>query len=552
VFKHLTIKNYALIENLEIDFHKGLNIITGETGSGKSIMLGALGLILGERADKSAVFKGKSKCIVEGVFQITEESRGDFFEKNDLDFEEETRLRREVLTTGKSRAFINDTPVTLNVLKELGMRLVDIHSQHQTTRLNKPNYQLKLFDQFAGSHDFLSEYRVAYRKYTALESKVQELEDRKRTQLKEADFIKFQLQELEEANLGGLNSEEIDEEYNTLSNAEEITRSLYIVSDLLSEGETPAISSLKEAAVKLSGLENIGKAYSELSERLRSAIIEIEDLYSEVSQRIEGVEMDPKRLEHLENLKTVIFRLEQKHGVEGVASLLEIQSRLRERLGGIEHLDLDIESYRQQLKSQKEILQKAGLQLRKLRTAKVDAFAKQVEEVLESLNMKKAVFNVELTPLEEPGPNGMDTLKILFSANKGVDPQPIGRVASGGELSRLMLALKYLSSNKQESQSLVFDEIDTGVSGEVANSMGVIMKSMSQNVQLLAITHLPQIAAKGDTHYKVFKTEEEEGTTTSISQLNEDERIIEIAHMLSGKTMTEAAIANARDLLHLN
>jgi DNA repair protein RecN (Recombination protein N) len=535
---------------LEIDFQKGLNIITGETGSGKSIMLGALGLILGERAEKRVVMNGERKCIVEGSFSLDSAKWKSIFEQNDLDFDQTTILRREVLDSGKSRAFINDTPVNLKLLREIAIDLVDIHSQHQTIQLNDPQFQLNVIDSYADAKPEKSEYSEAYASYAEVRKRLAELKDQLQKERQELDFIQFQLKELNQVDLDKINEAEMEEEYSVLSNSEEIAQKLKGALDLLGEGENPIISSLKQTSSLLEELKDYSGTYAELSERLKSTFIELEDIEREIYAASESVEMDPQRLAQLEDLKTSIFRLEQKHQVNGVEALLERKDQLSARLTSSETLEDEIESLEKEQSSLLDQVLKKGKGLSQKRRAATEKFSKELVELLSLLNMKKASVEISLEKLEKPSPTGLDKVEILFSANKGRPPEPLKEVASGGELSRLMLSIKKLSASP--GRTIILDEIDTGVSGEVANSMGRIMKEMGQNQQVLSITHLPQIASKGEAHFKVFKVEKDNHTETKIERLADEERIEEIASMLSGKEKTSAAIDNARDLLTAN
>ncbi|NEN25501.1 DNA repair protein RecN [Cryomorpha ignava] len=552
MLQHLSIKHYALIENLEIDFDKALNILTGETGSGKSIILGALGLIIGERAETRVVQEGKKKCVVEASFNISGMGLESQFKAADLDFEQVSIIRREILSTGKSRAFVNDTPVTLSVLKELSLHLLDIHSQHQTIQINDPKFQLNVLDRYADTFAERASYRSVFSTYTAKQKELAHALEMRRDSVNEADFIRFQVQELRTANLDKIDEETFEEEYNTLANAEEITQTLSATVDLLNNGENPVIASLNAARELLGRISSISKSYAEIAERLKSSIIEIDDIAGEVENTLSGIEANPARLGALEELRATVFRLEQKHNVDGLPALKAKRDDLEAKLSKTDSLDEDIEQIEKALAKIYIDLKDAGAKLTAKRAKNLKKFSSEIEKVLGGLNMKSATLVMDMWQTDEPNTDGFDKLTMLFSANAGRKPEPLKMVASGGELSRLMLAIKKLYAIRSDGKTIIFDEIDTGVSGEVANSMGSIMKEMASEMQIICITHLPQIASKGVAHYKVFKTEANAVVKTEIERLNNEERIVEIAQMLSGANTSDAALANARELLELN
>ncbi|MCZ4409547.1 DNA repair protein RecN [Cryomorphaceae bacterium 1068] len=547
---HLSIRHYALIDHLEIDLSDGLNIITGETGSGKSIILGALSLILGERAEKRVVKEGQKKCIVEGAFALDAEKWKVIFDENDLDFEVTSILRREVLASGKSRAFINDTPVNLKLLREIALELVDIHSQHQTIQLNNPDFQLEVIDAFAKAGREKKNYLKAFNSYATAQKKLKELEENLAQDRREMDFVTFQLKEFDEINLDQIEEEELEEEYHMLSNSEEIAQKLHGAVDVLIEGESPILSSLKELGALMNDISEYSQVYKDLNDRIRSAIIELDDIASETQDAAGDIEMNPERLAQLDEIRSVIFRLEQKHMVQGVSSLKARRDELAQRISGSEQLEEAIELLKKDVKHGLELVSKAGEDLSKRRNTNSSKFTNSLEELLGLLNMKKASFELNFDKMDNPSPNGFDRLEMRFSANPGRKPEPLKNVASGGELSRLMLSIKKLSASR--GRTIILDEIDTGVSGEVAHSMGKIMRDMGVNQQVISITHLPQIASKGKTHFKVFKEESDNHTKTRIEKLDEKERVVEIAQMLSGAETTAAAMDNARDLLLAN
>jgi len=552
MLKHLSIKHYALIENLEIDFEKGLNILTGETGSGKSIILGALGLIIGERAETRVVQDGKKKCVVEAAFDLKGMGLEDLFSNSDLDYDEVSLIRREILSTGKSRAFVNDTPVTLNILKDLGLRLLDIHSQHQTIQINDPKFQLRVLDRFADSKKELANYKTHYQTFISKQKELDELLSTRRESMNEIDFNRFQVEELRAAALDDIDGESLEEEYNTLANAEEITQTLSSAIELLNAGDNPVLSSLTSVRELVNRISGFSKIYAEIGDRLKSSIIELDDIAGELENHSGQIEADPRRLVKLEEIRSTIFRLEQKHNVEGVESLKQKRDDLESKMSGTDNLDNRIEDIEKEISKINNELILAGAKLSEKRKKCTTKFSSEIEKVLSGLNMKSAKLNLDLTTAKEPGADGFDKLTMLFSANAGRKPEPLKMVASGGELSRLMLAIKKLSAVRYDGKSIIFDEIDTGVSGEVANSMGAIMKEMAAEMQIICITHLPQIASKGKAHYKVFKSEQDEVVKTQIERLSDDERVVEIAQMLSGANTSKAALANARELLLAN
>lgn len=547
---HLSIRHYALIDHLEIDLSDGLNIITGETGSGKSIILGALSLILGERAEKRVVKEGQKKCIVEGAFSLDPAKWKTIFDGNDVDFEVNSILRREVLASGKSRAFINDTPVNLKLLREVALELVDIHSQHQTIQLNNPEFQLGVIDAYAKAIEEKKEYVKAFNSYSTDQKRLKELEESLAQDKREMDFVAFQLKEFDEINLDQIEENELEEEYNILSNSEEIAQKLHGAVELLNEGESPILSNLKEVGVLMEEISEYSNAYRDLSQRIKSAIIELDDVVLDAQNASGDIEMNPKRLAQLDTIRSVIFRLEQKHSVQGVESLKARRDELAQRISGSENLEEEIVLLTKEVTKGLVIVREVGELLSNKRKASSSEFTTSLELLLGLLNMKKASFELHFEQIDSPTANGFDKLEMRFSANPGRKPEPLKNVASGGELSRLMLSIKKLSAS--QGRTIILDEIDSGVSGEVANSMGRIMKEMGVNQQVISITHLPQIASKGETHFKVFKEESDRSTKTRIERLDEKERVVEIAQMLSGAETTTAAMDNARDLLLAN
>ncbi|QEC54016.1 DNA replication and repair protein RecN [Anseongella ginsenosidimutans] len=547
----LAIKNYTIIDELGISFSPGLNIITGETGAGKSIIIGALGLILGDRADKKSLHTAAGKCVIEGSFQIAAYGLQDFFSANDLDYDAESTLRREITAEGKSRAFINDTPVTLNQLKELGEKLVDIHSQHQTRQLNTPAFQLMVVDSFAGHEKMLQEYGEKFRAYRKLEARLEDLEERARTARAETDYLQFQFDELENAALQPGEQELLEQEMLRLTHAEEIKRSLSGIAYLLEEGETAVTSQLKEAARQLSSLEQYSHEITQLNQRINSALIELRDVSQELDLINEQTLLDEGRRQEVEERIDRIYRLEQKHQCGSVEELIARREGFNERLNNISHLDEELESLRRQLAGERDALTALARQLSAKREAVIPGIEEQVNTLLRETGMPDARFKLtqERLPEEALRATGIDQVHFLFSANKGHGMAEISKVASGGELSRLMFCIKGLAARHTALPTIIFDEIDTGISGEVALKVGKLMQDFSRHLQVITITHLPQIAGKGNTHYFVYKESKADATFANIRKLEEQERIREIAKMLSGDNPSPSALKNAQELL---
>ena len=552
MLKSLYIKNYALIDTLDIHFEKGFSVITGETGAGKSIILGAIGLLLGQRADCKSIKGENGKCIIEALFDLSAYHLEDFFERNNLEFDgTECIIRREVTKTGKSRAFINDTPASVAQLKELGEMLIDIHSQHQNLMLSKENFQLNVIDILAGNKDELETYKTLYQTYKqhskALEQAQQEAEKAR----DEEDYLQFQLEQLEKADMKANEQEELEQEAETLSHAEEIKQALYQTDDLLNNDQNGIISAVKEGAQLLSHISRVYQPAEELAERMESCYIELKDLAGSINSKTEQVEFDPERLNFVNERLNTIYSLQQKHHVDTVEALLAIQDSFREKLSMISHSEEYIEELKEaKAEAYKQLKTQAShLTERRIKAAK-NAEA-QMKEKLIPLGIPNVQFKVELNQRDEPDETGMDRINFLFSANKNGSLQPIAQVASGGEIARVMLSLKAMISGAVKLPTIIFDEIDTGVSGNIAEKMALIMQDMgAHNRQVISITHLPQIAARGANHYKVYKEDNEKGTTSHIIQLDDQQRVEEIAHMLSGATLTDAAINNAKELLH--
>lgn len=545
----LSIQNYALIEKIEIDFPGCLTIITGETGAGKSILLGALALIAGSRADSSALQDKTKKCIVEGSFDIKNYSLRSFFTSNELDYSENTVIRREVSPEGKSRAFINDTPVTLFQLRELTLQLIDIHSQHETLTLNESAYQLRVVDAFAGTSEWVAKYVVDHKKYKELDRSLLELTEKEKQSKLDADYWQFQFKEFEETNLQAGEQEEIENELKILNNSEEIKSVLSKCAKYLDGGDMNIISSIAEVKTLLSGISLLNPAYAGLFSRINSSCIELKDIAGEIESAEDKTNYDPSRAELLSERIDLIYRLQKKHRVNSVEELMEVKRKVDIRLNDIASMGTEISGLQQEVE---KLRQKLFLLAKRISADRKKCLAKLEKEVsllLASLAMPNAQFRVEHILLETLTEQGIDKMKFLFSANKGSDLKEISKVASGGELSRLMLSIKSLIAKKTALPSIIFDEIDTGVSGGVAEQVGRMINDMSDTMQVFAITHLPQIASKGNSHFTVFKEESKNKTVTNIRQLSKDDRIKEIASMLSAGKPTDASVKNAKELL---
>jgi len=556
MLQKLSISNYALIDNLEITFGKGLNILTGETGAGKSIILGALSLILGQRAESRYFFNQQKKCVIEGLFSIGNFELKQFFDDNDLDYEAETVLRREISADGKSRAFVNDTPVNLNALKGLGEKLIDIHSQHATLEINDPEFQLLVVDTVAKHDDLLNSYRAKFRSYKKSTSKLQQLIEESDKAKADLDYYQFQFDELEKANLAEGEQEQLEQEFNELSHAEEIKRNLLGAHYLMEEGETSAIIQLREAGHQLSVLEHFNPAFAELHQRLNSAIIELKDISNEVEIIEQRTQTNEARAEEINARLSIFYNLQKKHRINSNTELLQLQNDLSDKIQQAVFGDEAIEKLRKQLDEDRKELETLAAELSANRKKAIPGIETAVLKTLEEMGMGNAALSIELSstaghnsPLGGLGANGFDEVKFLFNANKGHALAEMSKVASGGELSRLMLSIKSLIAQNTALPTIIFDEIDTGVSGEVANKVGQIMERLANNLQVISITHLPQIASKGQNHYFVYKDDEGATTYTRIKQLDKQERVLEIAKMLSGDKPGESALQNARELL---
>lgn len=554
MLRSLYIQNYALIEKLDIRFDTGFSVITGETGAGKSIILGAIGLLLGQRADVKSIRQGASKCIIEARFDISSYGMNAFFDENELEYEEECILRRELQASGKSRAFINDTPASLTQMKELGEMLIDVHSQHQNLLLNKEGFQLNVLDILARNEEALNVYHQLYADWKRLDQELEELIRQAEQSKTDEDYIRFQLEQLEEARLSGGEQDGLEQESETLSHAEEIKAGLYRIEQTFTSDEGGLLSSLKESISSLSSLQRVYQPAGELAERMNSAFIELKDIVDEISSQGENIEFNPVRLDEVNERLNLIYSLQQKHRVQSVEDLINLTEEYQEKLSAITSFDDRIAAltasrdaqYNNKVKKQAALLTKA-------RTAAAEEVEKQMGVRLMPLGMPNVRFKVEMGLRKEPGIQGEDTVNFLFSANKNGALQNISSVASGGEIARVMLSIKAMIAGAVKLPTIVFDEIDTGVSGEIADRMADIMQEMGeQERQVISITHLPQIAARGSAHYKVYKRDNDTETNSHIRRLTNEERVEEIAHMLSGATLTEAALSNAKALLKMN
>lgn len=554
MLQSIHIQNYALIDKLDIDFTSGFSVITGETGAGKSIILGAIGLLLGQRADAKAIKNGASKSIVEARFRIASYGLETFFEELDLECDpEECILRREVSANGKSRAFINDTPASLAQMKALGEKLIDIHSQHQNLLLNKEGFQLNILDILAQDEKQLAAYKQTYLQYKDVCRRLDTLIEQAEKSRQDEDYLRFQLEQIEEANLQPNEQTKLEQESETLSHAEDIKAGLYKAGQLIDGTDTNGILQLaKECRQTLQNISNVYPSASEWTERLQSCYIELKDIAHDLSLAGEETEFNPERLDYVNERLNLIYNLQQKHRTDTVEGLLELADEYRQKLNDISSFDERIAELRRQKDTIYNNVVEQAQGLTRLRTESARHIEEQMKTLLLPLGMPNARFAVELASRKEPDLNGIDNVTFLFSANKNGTLQNVASVASGGEIARVMLSLKAMIAGAVKLPTIIFDEIDTGVSGSIAEKMALIMHDMGrQNRQVISITHLPQIAARGTTHYKVYKKDTESGTSSYIRRLTPEERVEEIAHMLSGSTLTEAALNNARALLGL-
>ena len=546
----ITIKNYALINELHIDFSSGLSIITGETGAGKSILLGALGLVLGNRADSSTLKNTNNKCVIEAIVSIHSYNLQDFFETEDIDYETNTILRREILPSGKSRAFINDTPVTLLVLTALRARLIDIHSQHQTLQVSDQEFQFQLLDAVANNKSKLASYQSGLASYTKEKKKLEEIQHAQRETHLQYDYNSHLYNELFEAKLIEDEQELLEEKLEKINNVEEIKQNLSEALQISTDENIGIQNLLYSLEQKLTKIDSYSKEYQELSDRISSVKIELDDIIGDLESAFEQVDFNPSEATQLNDRLQLIYNLQKKHYVNSISELLTIQSALLLKVNTVENAEQSILDQETIVKGIANKLDAVALKISEARSKIILKLSKQLADILADLGMPHARFQIKNTPSENYYKNGKDSLEFLFSANKGGQYGELKKVASGGELSRVMLAIKKILSENSQLPTIIFDEIDSGVSGEISNKMAHIMSQMSRKMQVITITHLPQIAAKGNQHYKVYKEEVNHITTTNLKQLSEDERIVEIAEMLSGKSISDSALIHARELLN--
>ncbi|HTJ49762.1 MAG TPA: DNA repair protein RecN [Cyclobacteriaceae bacterium] len=548
MLKHLTIKNYALIKHLELEPSAHLNAVTGETGAGKSIMLGALGLLMGNRADSKALWDENEKCVTEGVFSIAEYKLKSIFKTEDLDYDDMTVLRREISPGGKSRAFINDTPVTLDVMKKIGSLLMDIHSQHETLQLGNQTFQLRLIDTYASNQKLQDEYAECWTAFLKSKKEFENLTRDAETLRQEADYIRFQLDELVKAGLDEINQDALESELKISEHAEEIKSRFNQVLELVSRSEFAARNAIAEAKGHLQNISDYSQSYDSLHQRLESLLIEMDDILNEVEREENNIEFDPERAELVKEKLSSVYRLLKKHKAANLTELLTLQEDLQRKADITSNLDEALANAESAYQKAATQLQKVGTKLSDSRKKVFTPICQQIIKLLRELGIPEANLNIEQQEAEATS-NGIDKIEILFSANKGIATKPLTQVASGGEFSRLMFCVKYVMAEKTSMPTLVLDEIDNGISGEIAIKLGSMMKEMAAKHQLITITHLPQIAAKGDSHFYVFKNNSDHKTVSAIKTLSRDERIEEIAKMIGGEKPSKVALENARELL---
>jgi DNA repair protein RecN (Recombination protein N) len=551
MIKRLHIRNYAIIESLDIDFAKGLTIITGETGAGKSILLGALGLIMGDRADTKSLYNQEEKCIIEGIFDLGAQDLRDFFVENDLDYETEVVVRRELTPSGKSRAFVNDSPVTLKVLQNLSAELIDLHQQFDTLDIHNLSFQLRMIDALAGNKEYLLQYRNHFREYSAKQRRLTELLNRNEQSTKEMDFIQFQLEEFNKAELVSGEQEVWEEELTRLSHAEDIKRTLGMAFDILTENEQSIVGQMQSLSIALTTIGKYAPKLGEYSDRFAGMIFELREMSNEFEKVADKTDYDPERIQEVQQRLDLIYRLLKKHTVASVDELLAIQSNLEQQLSGFADLGFEINTLRADIAVQEEQLLNLAEVLAERRQAVIPTYEDKIVEMLSQLAMPYAQLKIETRKLNQLGPTGLDEVQFLFAANRGSRLQQIKDVASGGELSRLALVTKSLVASAIPLPTLIFDEIDAGISGDVALKMGNILRNLSNEHQVVTITHSPQVASKADRHYFVFKVDKPDRTITNVRLLSDDDRVRAIAVMLSQSPPSESALVNARELLGL-
>lgn len=552
MLKQLSIKNYALIKESTIAFPKGFTVITGETGAGKSILLGALGLVLGNRAETDALYDKTKKCIVEGVFDISEYQLNAFFTENDIDFEKETSIRREISSEGKSRAFINDTPVNLSVLKSLSEKLIDVHSQHETLLINQSSFQFKIVDSFANTKTELVQFHEAFVEYAKNKKQLNELKERETQLKKELDYIQFQFKELDELSPVDEELAQLETDSETLENAESIKANLHVIFEAINGDNESAVTKINSLKSIASQLTKYGDKYEELNKRINAAIAELKDIAEESAGLNDKVIFDPEKLGIVNDRIDAYNKQLKKHGTNSEAELLKLKDEFEEKINTIENFDEELARLEKQLNTSLKKTTDLAKAISKKRKEAIPNIEKGIKEMLEQLSMPNAIFKIELNEKTELDTNGLNTLKFLFSANKGNDFKELHKVASGGELSRLMLCIKAMVAKLTSLPAIIFDEIDTGVSGDVADKIGIILKAMGIDMQVISITHLPQIASKGDNHLFVYKDDSNDKTISKIKTISAEERVNEIAKMLSSGKPGEAALNNARELLNSN
>lgn len=555
MLKKLDIRNFTLIDHLEMALYPGFSVITGETGAGKSIVIGAIGLLLGNRADAKQVKRGCDKCIIEATFDLSiyhSDVLKDFFEDNDLDYEpEECLLRREVNANGKSRAFINDTPVTLALMRELGEQLIDVHSQHQNLLLSKEDFQLNVVDIIARDRQQLADYRAAFAEYRSAQRRLEELREQIATSRDNEDFLRFQQKELSEANIASGEQEQLEQEAELMSHAEDIKRALHEADYGLSGDDTGIVNLTRSIATQLRSVADVYPEAQELAERLESCFVELKDISQEIASKVDDVEYDPQRFNLITQRLDTIYTLQQKFHVQTVDELLDRLNGINAQLDNIDNSDEELQELERSVEKLHAVCVEKAVVLTDMRRKSATVVEQELSKLLVPLGIPKVRFKVEVSPADL-STNGADKVMFLFSANSSTDMQPVSQVASGGEIARVMLSLKAMISKAIGLPTIIFDEIDTGVSGRVAEQMAHIMRDMGKaNRQVLCITHLPQIAAAGSTHYKVAKQETEQGTVSTMTQLSDEQRITEIAQMLSGSDVSQAAVDNAKSLLAL-
>ncbi|GAB4507554.1 MAG: DNA repair protein RecN [Allomuricauda sp.] len=546
---NLSIQNYALIDDVRVAFPKGFTTITGETGAGKSILLGGLSLVLGKRADLSSLKNTEQKCVIEAEFEVSNYQLQSFFKENDLDYEDLTILRREILPSGKSRAFVNDSPVTLDVMRALGDQLVDVHSQHQTMQLTENDFQIKVLDALAENSKNLSGYAQELQKLRNASKELQKLEEFQANAYKEHDYNSFLLEELEAAKLKEGMQEALEEEYEQLSNVEQIMENLSAGHQLLNDEQLGIVGRLTELKRAFQNLSDFGSNYKSLNDRIQSVLIETDDIASELERLKDGVEANPERLEVVNGQLQQLYDLQKKHHTDSVPELITIREELVQKVDAVANIESKIKAKRDEVASITKTVDAWAKKISEGRKAVIPKLKERLQLDLASLGMPSATFKIELNPSSTFKPNGKDDLVFLFSANKGSNYGELKKVASGGELSRIMLTIKSILAQYENLPTMMFDEIDTGVSGEISNRMGEIMQQMSSTMQVFSITHLPQVASKGQHQFKVYKEEAQGGTSTHIKQLTRDERVRELAEMLGGKSLSESALAHAKELL---